>query len=56
MGDQLREAIKTFGEELGNKNVVSPAAKGLMMVNKDDKNLDEKRRDIFLIYSSKVTI
>ena len=49
MRDQLREAIETFGEELGNDDVVSPAAKQLMMLNKDDEDLDEKKRYFFVL-------
>eukprot|EP00957_Ditylum_brightwellii_P090283 6875761-Ditylum_brightwellii.AAC.1 len=33
MREQLKEAMEAFGEELGHDEVVSPAGKGLMVVN-----------------------
>eukprot|EP00957_Ditylum_brightwellii_P181437 13820677-Ditylum_brightwellii.AAC.1 len=47
MREQLQEAIDAFGKELGDFNVVSPAGKGLMVINEDDIDLKAKRSEIF---------
>eukprot|EP00957_Ditylum_brightwellii_P113563 8658742-Ditylum_brightwellii.AAC.1 len=41
--EQLKEATEAFGEELGGDEVVSPARKGLMVVNEEEEDLDSKR-------------
>eukprot|EP00957_Ditylum_brightwellii_P105863 8073184-Ditylum_brightwellii.AAC.1 len=48
MREQLQEALNTFGKELGDDNVVSPAGKGLMVIKEDDVDLDKKEVRYFI--------
>jgi hypothetical protein len=46
MVDQLKEAIKLFGEEVDDR-VTSPATKSLFLVNEKCEQLDEAKSEIF---------
>ena len=45
--DYITECIESFGEDLGNIKVKTPATKDLFMIEKDEQKLDNKQHDIF---------